>query len=95
MKKIIIVSLFAALGISANANAEYTEQTEETHSSQTTRTQGTSRVPPPATIIREVPIPVPGPVREVPVPVPGPVQVIKETAPAPVPAPNINIKVED
>lgn len=91
MKKIIIVSLFAALGISVNANAEYTEQTEETHSSQTTRTQGSSRVPPPATIIREVPVP--GPVREVPVP--GPVQVIKETVPAPVPAPNINIKVED
>jgi hypothetical protein len=73
MKKIIIVSIFATLGISANANAEYTEQTEETHSSQTTRTQGSSRVPPPpTTIIREVP---------------GPVQVIKETAPAPAPAP--------
>lgn len=91
MKKIIIVSIFATLGISANANAEYTEQTEETHSSQTTRTQGSSRVPPPTTIIREVP----GPVREVPVP--GPVQIIKETAPvpAPAPAPNINIKVDD
>ena len=83
MKNIIIVSIFAALGISANANAEYTQQTEETHSSQSTHTQGTGRVLPPETRVREVP---------------GPVQVIKEPAPAPAPpapAPNINIKVDD
>ena len=92
MKNIIIVSIFAALGISANANAEYTQQTEETHSSQSTHTQGTGRVLPPETRVREVQVP--GPVREVP----GPVQVIKEPAPAPAPpapAPNINIKVDD
>ena len=92
MKNIIIVSIFAALGISANANAEYTQQTEETHSSQSTHTQGTGRVLPPETTVREVQVP--GPVREVP----GPVQVIKEPAPAlapPAPAPNINIKVDD
>ena len=81
MKKIIIVSIFAALGISVNANAEYTQQTEETHSTQSTHTQGTGRVLPPETRVREVP---------------GPVQVIKEPAPAPpAPAPNINIKVDD
>ena len=92
MKNIIIVSIFAALGISVNANAEYTQQTEETHSSQSTHTQGTGRVLPPETRVREVQVP--GPVREVP----GPVQVIKEPAPAlapPAPAPNINIKVDD
>ena len=85
MKNIIIVSIFAALGISANANAEYTQQTEETHSSQSTHTQGTGRVLPPETTVREVQVP-------------GPVQVIKEPAPAPAPpapAPNINIKVDD
>ena len=82
MKKIIIVSIFAALGISINANAEYTQQTEETHSSQSTHTQGTGRVLPPETTVREVQVP-------------GPVQVIKEPAPAPAPAPNINIKVDD
>ena len=82
MKNIIIVSIFAALGISANANAEYTQQTEETHSSQSTHTQGTGRVLPPETRVREVQVP-------------GPVQVIKEPAPAPAPAPNINIKVDD
>ena len=82
MKKIIIVSIFAALGISVNANAEYTQQTEETHSSQSTHTQGTGRVLPPETTVREVQVP-------------GPVQVIKEPAPAPAPAPNINIKVDD
>ena len=82
MKKIIIVSIFAALGISVNANAEYTQQTEETHSSQSTHTQGTGRVLPPETTVREVQVP-------------GPVQVIKEPAPAPAPATNINIKVDD
>ena len=84
MKNIIIVSIFAALGISVNANAEYTQQTEETHSSQSTHTQGTGRVLPPETTVREVQVP-------------GPVQVIKEPAPAPAPAPapNINIKVDD
>lgn len=84
MKKIIIVSIFAALGISVNANAEYTQQTEETHSSQSTHTQGTGRVLPPETTVREVQVP-------------GPVKVIKEPAPAPAPAPapNINIKVDD
>ena len=84
MKKIIIVSIFAALGISVNANAEYTQQTEETHSTQSTHTQGTGRVLPPETTVREVQVP-------------GPVQVIKEPAPAPAPAPapNINIKVDD
>ena len=93
MKKIIIVSLFAALGISVNANAEYTQQTEESHSTQSTHTQGTGSVLPPETTVREVQVP--GPVREVKVP--GPVQVIKEPAPAPapVPAPNINIKIDD
>ena len=80
MKKIIIVSIFAALSISANANAEYTQQTEKTQSSQSTHTQGTGRVLPPETTVREVQVP-------------GPVQVIKE--PAPAPAPNINIKVDD
>lgn len=94
MKKIIIVSIFAALGVSVNANAEFTQQTEETHSTQSTHTQGTGSVLPPVTTVRDVPGPVrevqvPGPVREVP----GPVQVIKE--PAPAPAPNINIKVDD
>ena len=95
MKNIIIVTIFVALGISFNANAEFTKQTEETHSSESTRIQGTGPVLPPETTVREVQVP--GPVREVQVP--GPVQVIKEPAPppapAPAPAPNINIKVDD
>jgi hypothetical protein len=98
MKNIILVSIFTALGISVNANAEYTQQTEESHSTQSTHTQGSGRVLPGETTVREVQVP--GPVREVPGPVrevlvPGPVQVIKEPAPAQAPAPNINIKVDD
>jgi hypothetical protein len=75
MKRIIIVTIFAALGISVNANAEYTQQTEKT--TQSTQTRETRSVLPPETTVREVEVP--GPVREVQVP--GPVQVIKEPAP--------------